>query len=183
MSEISPVSDTDVPREGEQKDPPPQSLSSAGRQPPSRWRSALMPIPRAGGFYASSWVDYLRRQAEAELPVARPTMALAGQALIDEVLLASSRFLFGPPDQGASSASNVRFSRRWMSFRTPDGSSIQRDISAHPRRWTIFASNTRVRDNTYTNDSASKADTSHGLMSRAGHDGWITLSIVAGTRG
>ena len=95
-----PLSATPMSRGKESKRIPPQSLSAAGRQPPSRWRSALMPIPRAGGFYASSWVDYLRRQAEAELPVARPTMALAGQALIDEVLLASSRFLFGPPDQG-----------------------------------------------------------------------------------
>jgi hypothetical protein len=58
-----------------------------------------MPIPRAGGFYASSWLDYLRREAEAELPIARPTMALAGQAFIDEVLLASSRLLFASPEE------------------------------------------------------------------------------------
>lgn len=98
MSEVFPVDDADPPRNGEQTDSV-QGVASANRQPPSRWRGALMPIPRAGGFYANSWVDYLRRQAEAELPIARPTLALAGQALIDEVLLATSRFLVAPPDQ------------------------------------------------------------------------------------
>ncbi len=46
----------------------------------------LGPFTRTGGFYARSWGTYLDRQPD-ELPVARPTIALAAQAFRDEILL------------------------------------------------------------------------------------------------
>src|SRR3954465_10118582 len=44
---------------------------------------ALRPFTRTGGFYARSWATYLDRQHD-EVPVARPTLALAAQAFSDE---------------------------------------------------------------------------------------------------
>ncbi|OBH92537.1 S9 family peptidase [Mycobacterium sp. E2733] len=57
----------------------------------------LGPFARTGGFYARSWGTYLDRQPD-ELPVARPTLALAAQAFRDEILLAGFSLLRRAPD-------------------------------------------------------------------------------------
>ena len=59
----------------------------------------LTPITRTGGYYARSWRRYLAHQHSGDLPLARPTLALAGQALRDEIVLAH-RFEFGVIDPG-----------------------------------------------------------------------------------
>jgi hypothetical protein len=58
---------------------------------------ALGPFTRTGGFYARSWGTYLDRQPD-ELPVARPTIALAAQAFRDEILLAGFSLLRQAPN-------------------------------------------------------------------------------------
>ncbi len=57
----------------------------------------LGPFTRTGGFYARSWGAYLDRQPD-ELPVARPTIALAAQAFRDEIVLAGFSFLRSSPN-------------------------------------------------------------------------------------
>ena len=52
---------------------------------------------RTGGFYARSWATYLDREP-GELPVARPTIALATQAFLDEIVLTGFRLLRSAPD-------------------------------------------------------------------------------------
>ncbi|MGB8387867.1 alpha/beta hydrolase family protein [Mycobacterium sp.] len=61
---------------------------------------ALGPFTRTGGFYARSWGSYLDREP-GELPVARPTIALAAQAFRDEILLAGFSMLRSMPDATA----------------------------------------------------------------------------------
>ncbi|KZS57485.1 hypothetical protein A4G26_15770 [Mycobacterium kansasii] len=56
----------------------------------------LGPFTRTGGFYARSWGAYLDRQPD-ELPVARPTIALAAQAFRDEILLTGFGMLRSAP--------------------------------------------------------------------------------------
>jgi hypothetical protein len=48
--------------------------------------SAVRPLTHTGLYFAQSWRGYLD-QAPDELPIARPTIALAAQALRDEVVL------------------------------------------------------------------------------------------------
>jgi hypothetical protein len=57
----------------------------------------LGPFIRTGGFYARSWGAYLDREP-GELPVARPTLALATQAFLDEIVLTGFRLLRSAPD-------------------------------------------------------------------------------------
>jgi pimeloyl-ACP methyl ester carboxylesterase len=57
----------------------------------------LRPFTRTGGFYARSWATYLDRQPD-ELPVTRPTFALAAQALSDEIVLLGFHLLRSAPD-------------------------------------------------------------------------------------
>src|SRR5215211_2249822 len=57
----------------------------------------LRPFTRTGGFYARSWATYLDRQPD-ELPVARPTLALAAQAFSDEIVLLGFHLLRSAPD-------------------------------------------------------------------------------------
>lgn len=52
----------------------------------------VTPFSRAGGFYAKAWRRYLLR-SRGDIPVARPTAALAGHALLDEVMLTAFRML------------------------------------------------------------------------------------------
>lgn len=52
--------------------------------------AALEPFAKAGGYYARSWRKYLD-QRPRELPVARPTIALAAHAFRDEVVLLGLR--------------------------------------------------------------------------------------------
>lgn len=49
------------------------------------------PFQRTGRYYARMWRDYLSGEEEADLPVARPTIALATQAFRDEVVLLGLR--------------------------------------------------------------------------------------------
>jgi hypothetical protein len=57
----------------------------------------LGPFTRTGGFYARSWGTYLDREP-GELPVARPTIALAAQAFRDEIVLAGFSLLRSAPN-------------------------------------------------------------------------------------
>jgi hypothetical protein len=57
----------------------------------------LGPFARTSGFYARSWGDYLDRQP-SELPVARPTITLAAQAFLDEIVLLGFHLLRSAPD-------------------------------------------------------------------------------------
>ena len=68
-----------------------------GRGVPDRRRGSagplsqvLRPFTRTGGFYARSWGRYLDREPD-ELPVARPTISLATQAFLDEIVLVGLR--------------------------------------------------------------------------------------------
>jgi hypothetical protein len=54
----------------------------------------VRPFRRTGRYYARSWRDYLDHQPD-ELPIARPTLALAAQAFRDEIVLTGFR-LFRP---------------------------------------------------------------------------------------
>lgn len=54
----------------------------------------VRPFRRTGRYYARSWRDYLDRQPD-ELPIARPTLALAAQAFRDEIVLTGFR-MFRP---------------------------------------------------------------------------------------
>ncbi|WP_052428722.1 alpha/beta hydrolase [Mycolicibacterium rufum] len=64
--------------------------SVASVEPSAPLRIALGPLARAGGYYARSWRDYLG-PAPGQLPIARPTVALAAEALRDEVVLLGLR--------------------------------------------------------------------------------------------
>lgn len=69
----------------------------------------LRPFTRTGGFYARSWGRYLGREPD-ELPVARPTIALATQAFFDEIVLVglqSVRPVSSDPDAVARVKHNV----------------------------------------------------------------------------
>ena len=85
----------------EQLDSPAATVGDAG---PRRRRGGanplshvLRPLTRTGGFYARSWGTYLDREP-GELPVARPTIALATHALRDEIVLAAFRLQRPLPD-------------------------------------------------------------------------------------
>ena len=56
----------------------------------------LRPFTRTGGFYARSWGNYLDREP-GELPVARPTIALATHAFRDEMVLLAFRLQRSAP--------------------------------------------------------------------------------------
>ena len=62
------------------------------RQPPgaAALGAAIGPFARTGSYYAQSWRDYLDRRPR-ELPVARPTIALAAHAFRDEIVLLGLR--------------------------------------------------------------------------------------------
>lgn len=64
-------------------------LPSQSMAPPSL-RDAFRPLTRTGGYYARSWRDYIVDDSP-QLPVARPTVALAVEALRDEVVLLGLR--------------------------------------------------------------------------------------------
>lgn len=68
-------------------------------------QNVVTPFTRTGGFYARSWGDYLDRQAD-ELPVARPTIALATEAFRDEIVLLGFR-LFRPVSEDPSAFARV----------------------------------------------------------------------------
>ena len=69
----------------------------------------LRPFARTGGFYARSLGRYLDREPD-ELPVARPTISLATQAFMDEIVLVglrSVRPVSSEPDAVARVKHNV----------------------------------------------------------------------------
>lgn len=53
-------------------------------------RDAIRPLTRTGRYYARSWRDYLD-DGPHQMPIARPTVALAAEALRDEVVLLGLR--------------------------------------------------------------------------------------------
>ncbi|BBZ67839.1 alpha/beta hydrolase [Mycolicibacterium insubricum] len=79
----------------EQASPQPGTENSpkkAGPRMPAAVQTALGPITRTGRFYAGAWRHYLGgADTESGLPVARPTVALLGQALRDEIVLTGLR--------------------------------------------------------------------------------------------
>ncbi|WP_240430648.1 alpha/beta hydrolase family protein [Mycobacterium shigaense] len=56
------------------------------RAPGGGLADAITPFVHTGQYYARSWRDYLGK-APDELPIARPTIALAAQAFRDEIVL------------------------------------------------------------------------------------------------
>ncbi len=72
---------------------PEESVPSRFPSVPGLLVNAVRPFARASGFYASSWHSYLTRQAGGDLPIARPTVALATHAFRDEIVLAGFRIL------------------------------------------------------------------------------------------
>ena len=56
-------------------------------------KDSVKPYARTGGYYAKSWRRYLSGDYDGDLPVVRPTVALATQAFLDEVVLVGFRFL------------------------------------------------------------------------------------------
>lgn len=106
----------------------PQQADASRSFPPGPHpvRHIVTPFARAGRFYAQSWQDYLGRQA-TELPVARPTLALAAQAFIDEFVMMSFRLVrrMGDP-QGFDriedeAAAALEFYRRTGWLDNPEG--------------------------------------------------------------
>jgi hypothetical protein len=73
------------------------------RRPPiaAPLRNVISPFTRAGGFYASSWRNYLTRQPTGDLPVLRPTAAVAAHAFRDEIVLSGFRMLRPVGDRAA----------------------------------------------------------------------------------
>ncbi|WP_448425158.1 alpha/beta hydrolase family protein [Mycolicibacterium porcinum] len=62
------------------------------RMPPLAWAmgSAVRPIAKTVGYYAQAWRQYLTDEPR-DLPIARPTLALAAHALRDEIVLLGLR--------------------------------------------------------------------------------------------
>ena len=69
---------------------------------PNPLAAAVRPFSRAGGFYVRSWRRYLNPNRGGELPIVRPTVALAVQALLDEVVLAGFRVVRSSGDPEAA---------------------------------------------------------------------------------
>ena len=77
-----------------------RDTDAAGRQPrrsvvdrvpgSAPVRTAISPLTRTGRYYAQSWRDYLD-DGHQQMPIARPTVALAAEALRDEVVLLGLR--------------------------------------------------------------------------------------------
>ena len=66
--------------------------SPSGRQlrSPGGSGAVVAPLSRTVGYYAQSWRDYLDREPH-EVPIARPSIALAAQAFRDEIVLLGLR--------------------------------------------------------------------------------------------
>ncbi|HTX95406.1 MAG TPA: hypothetical protein VME67_11475 [Mycobacterium sp.] len=66
----------------------PESPGGAHRSPPgvARLGNVVQPFTHTGQYFAQSWREYLNPKP-SELPIARPTLALAAQAFRDEVVL------------------------------------------------------------------------------------------------
>lgn len=76
----------------EPSDPARERSGPAGRSPVTApLGTVTRPFRRTGRYYARMWRDYLDERHEEDLPVARPTLALATQAFRDEVVLLGLR--------------------------------------------------------------------------------------------
>ena len=66
--------------------------SPSPRRPPGAGAlgAAIGPLARTGRYYAESWRDYLDGEPR-ELPIARPSIALAAHAFRDEIVLLGLR--------------------------------------------------------------------------------------------
>jgi hypothetical protein len=73
-----------------------QAAPDQRRTSPNPLSHVLRPFTRAGGFYARSWGTFLDREP-GELPVARPTIALATHAFRDELVLTGFRLQRSAP--------------------------------------------------------------------------------------
>jgi hypothetical protein len=60
---------------------------------PNPLAAAVTPFSRAGRFYVQAWRRYLSPRRDSGIPVVRPTVAFAGQAFLDEIVLAGFRTL------------------------------------------------------------------------------------------
>ncbi|MGD9622604.1 MAG: alpha/beta hydrolase family protein [Mycolicibacterium sp.] len=69
---------------------PEPPTNTRGHQPTGALSVAIGPFTRTGRYYARSWRRYLDPRPD-ELPVARPTIALAAHALRDEIVLLGLR--------------------------------------------------------------------------------------------
>jgi hypothetical protein len=70
-----------------------RSTGRRGPARPGRFQGAIRPYTRATGYYAKSWRRYLSGSSPDDLPTVRPTVALAGHAFRDEIVLAGFRVL------------------------------------------------------------------------------------------
>ena len=82
-------------------------------------QDAIRPYARAGGFYARSWRRYLDGDYDGDLPVVRPTVALAGQASSDEVVLVGFRLLRNALTPGRPRPHRRRGERGRRALRVP----------------------------------------------------------------
>lgn len=74
------------------ENPVQERSAPAGRSPGTDPLATLTgPFRRTGRYYARMWRDFLDGGEEEDLPVARPTIALAAQAFRDEVVLLGLR--------------------------------------------------------------------------------------------
>jgi hypothetical protein len=69
---------------------------------PSALTAPVAPFISAGGYYARAWRRYLSRRSPGDIPVVRPTLALAGGALLDEIILTA--FTSIQPGRGSDPA-------------------------------------------------------------------------------
>lgn len=69
---------------------PPDRTPEPPRSGLSPVETVLGPLNRTGRYYAGAWQKYLRGKPD-ELPLARPTLALLGHALRDEIVLTGLR--------------------------------------------------------------------------------------------
>src|SRR5262245_56172650 len=100
-----------------------QRLSSFHRSPPgvAVLGSAVSPFMQTGRYFTESWRDYLD-QGPDEVPIARPTIALAAQAFRDEIVLmglkarrpVSNPELFARIDQEVVAALEFYGDRGWL---------------------------------------------------------------------
>lgn len=55
--------------------------------------SPIEPLSRTGEYYAKAWRRFVLSSGHADIPRVRPTVSLAGHALVDEVVLAGFKML------------------------------------------------------------------------------------------
>lgn len=79
-----------IPETGDAAEPADSEVPGKATSGPGLLANVIGPLDRAGRYYTEQWRDYLR-QTPDELPVARPTLALAAHALRDELVVLGLR--------------------------------------------------------------------------------------------